>query len=548
MQNGIKRGGREKNTKIFVIILLLSSLFPVALYADNSVVVTAPTSASVTSTYRMRSLSGGPAEPHRGVDYGVSCGTEFAPRNGGSLRCSTINGYGVVGDVSHACGVTERYAHLSSCSASGGKMISGNTGISVSSTGGDGCHLHHEIRINGTAVDPAVAQGRNLCDSDVQRELIADAQNKLNGLAGGGAPPQGGAGGEVQGKPDAPTGGSEPDNIQYVPSGQPDPYTGVINTGPGYYVTETKDGRIQTETAPGTDENTSTLVPPTTTNVVSNVNAGDEVTGCATDTWTAMVNQAVLQSRREMAMNKRYIAKADSVLSYSCFSKAIDKVRFNAGVFSESQRWVNHQVDLLEGSFALINVQLGQFSLDGALTNAALEPYETFLRSYFSHEFLGGLADTHSAGGGAGGGATAHEHSSQQAYVECGKMAEVWNEAKCLNVTDDPLFYKFSDLITKDPREYPENYKCFDTGITQGMINVAQNKSAQFSKVDPYLDILYPDGGNCAPAIPTGVTVYRQKGPDQITQTIDYPDGLCLTAGCSYQNGGDATPGTCQIK
>ena len=60
--------------------------------------------------------------------------------------------------------------------------------------------------------------------------------------------------------------------------------------------------------------------------------------GCANDTWTAMVNQAALQSRREDLMNKTYIVKADSVLQYSCFQDELITVETDTrAIFSNGE-------------------------------------------------------------------------------------------------------------------------------------------------------------------------------------------------------------------
>lgn len=529
--------GEQKNTTAFVTILLLASFFPLALYAAASVNISAPTGAPVTSKFEMRTLAitGTEPRPHRGLDYGLPCGTDLTA-TGGTLSCTTMSGYGGVGNVAHGCGVTERYAHLQNCDSSSGKMRSGGGSGMPGAGTSTGCHLHYEIRINGTAVNPTSAYGKDLCDETVRKDLIDEAQKILNGQAGGGGGTSQGGGNPAA--PPAPDGSS----VTYVAPGATDPVTGLPNTGAGYYIVKTPDGRTYNQVDVGEEDLTTSILPPTSSDVVSTGGSATEITGCATDTWHAMVNQAVLESRREGVMNGRFIAKPDSVFAYSCFSKIIDYARQNLGVFSESQAWVNRQVDVL-GEVVTLNRELGQSSLDGALTNAAMEPYESYLRM-FNHDILGGLPTAP----GTYTPITLPEGSSAQAYRSCGTMARVWNMAKCMNVTDDPAFYRFKDLINNDPRKYPPNYACNDTGISQVMIDAAKNKFAVFSKIDPYLTFLYPKNGNCAPPIPTGVTVSRQEGSGQVATEKTYPDGLCITAGCSYQNPGLSGMGTCEIK
>ena len=473
MTTGREEQGNNKGTISFVLILLFAALFPAVIFAQvvESVVISAPATVQ-TSDYGMRVHPVlGVLRPHRGVDYRSACGTPYSPRYGGTLSCTSAGGYGNIGNVSHACGVTERYAHLQSCNAGTNSMLSGNTGI------GTGCHLHYEIRINGVAVDPNEAYGQDLCDPAVQEALIADAQAQMNGNASGGAV-VGGAGG----------GGS----------------------GPG---------------APP-------VLTPTTDEIVPETETDNELTGCGTDTWRAMVNQAVLQSRREMIMNQTFIAKPDSILAYSCFSDMFGHAAVTLGVFSESQLWVNRAISLIS-DVSVVNVELGQLSLDGAIANTTAGAYNAYMNTFFTHGFLGETDPLAPAG--------------PQAFAPCTTMREVWQAAKCHNMPDG-TFYRFQDLVGNDPRAYPAGYQCSDSGITQNMINRAGGAEMERSPLVTYLDILNNEGACSAPVM-TGVTVRRQSGEGQITEEITYPDGLCLTAGCSYQNGGAAgVTGTCEVQ
>jgi hypothetical protein len=281
-------------------------------------------------------------------------------------------------------------------------------------------------------------------------------------------------------------------------------------------------------------------MPPTTEEFIqSTSNTNNPVTGCATDTWTAMVNQSVLQTRREMAINQRYIVKPDSVMAYSCLSEQFTLVGKHAGVLSESQRWANKQVDILNGNTVTVTVDMGSNSLDGAINNVATEPYEFFLQSFYNYDFLAGQAP------GLTGSPQGDEDGMSQAHAPCGAMSKVWQIAKCMNVTDDPLFPKFEELIGKDPRKFPSNYACNDTGITQNMINIARGSEVKKDNVDTYLEMLYT--GACHPPIRTGITVYRREGEGQISKERTYSDGLCITIGCSYQNSGSGN-GRCEVK
>ncbi len=170
----------------------------------------------------------------------------------------------------------------------------------------------------------------------------------------------------------------------------------------------------------------------------------EELSGCGTDTWTAMVNQGVMEARREDALNKRYIIKSDSVLDYGCFSLYVKKTADNAGpIFSETKKWANLPVDIL-GKIVVVKRELGSKSLDGALMDIVQAPLTNYRRGQFNNPFL---AETASAGSPSGG-------------TNCDVMSRVWKAAKCKNFDGTDVFYTFDDLKAKEPREFPSNMKC----------------------------------------------------------------------------------------
>lgn len=94
---------------------------------------------------------------HAGTDVGVPTGTTVrASRAGQVTVAGWLGGYGNCVMIDHGDGVTTVYGHLSEITVTVGEYVdqgervalSGNTGRST------GPHLHFEIRINGSAVDP----------------------------------------------------------------------------------------------------------------------------------------------------------------------------------------------------------------------------------------------------------------------------------------------------------------------------------------------------------------------------------------------------------
>lgn len=94
---------------------------------------------------------------HKGVDWSTPVGTAVVASCGGTVaKAGWGSGYGYVVYINHADGRQTRYAHLSKVLVKVGDVVkqgqkialSGNTGVS------SGPHVHFEILINGTQVDP----------------------------------------------------------------------------------------------------------------------------------------------------------------------------------------------------------------------------------------------------------------------------------------------------------------------------------------------------------------------------------------------------------
>ena len=112
----------------------------------------------VTSPYGYRTHPiFGDSRLHTGVDIGAAYGSAvFAASGGRVVFASTMSGYGNAIVVDHGGGVATTYNHLSGFSVSAGSSVSrGQTIGSVGCTGYcTGPHLHFEVRIGGSPVDP----------------------------------------------------------------------------------------------------------------------------------------------------------------------------------------------------------------------------------------------------------------------------------------------------------------------------------------------------------------------------------------------------------
>ena len=112
----------------------------------------------LTSNFGKRSApKKGASTYHKGVDWATPTGTPVYASCGGTVaKAGWGSGYGYVVYINHEDGRQTRYGHLSKVLVSAGQKVkqgdkialSGNTGVST------GPHLHFEILINGSQVDP----------------------------------------------------------------------------------------------------------------------------------------------------------------------------------------------------------------------------------------------------------------------------------------------------------------------------------------------------------------------------------------------------------
>jgi murein DD-endopeptidase MepM/ murein hydrolase activator NlpD len=117
-----------------------------------------PTAGSITSGFgwRVHPIFG-TRRFHAGVDIGGACGQPiYAANTGTVLSVYMSDGYGLFTIVDHGNGLATAYAHQSGTNVAPGQHVGRGQHIgSVGQTGwATGCHLHFEVRVNGTPVDP----------------------------------------------------------------------------------------------------------------------------------------------------------------------------------------------------------------------------------------------------------------------------------------------------------------------------------------------------------------------------------------------------------
>ncbi len=94
---------------------------------------------------------------HTGIDIGASYGSPvWAAAAGTVVVAGPVSGYGNAIVIDHAGGLATLYGHLSKLGVHVGSTVAtGQTIGAVGNTGNStGPHLHFEVRVNGTPVDP----------------------------------------------------------------------------------------------------------------------------------------------------------------------------------------------------------------------------------------------------------------------------------------------------------------------------------------------------------------------------------------------------------
>lgn len=117
-----------------------------------------PSCTYVTSKFGMREHPlFGDERPHTGIDIGAQAGAEVIAADSGTVAVATYSSsYGNYVTIYHSNGDYTLYAHMSSLTVTAGQNVTQGDVIGyVGSTGwASGPHLHFEIRVNGSTVDP----------------------------------------------------------------------------------------------------------------------------------------------------------------------------------------------------------------------------------------------------------------------------------------------------------------------------------------------------------------------------------------------------------
>ena len=120
-----------------------------------------PTTGVITSDFgaRVDPVYGVQAY-HEGIDIADDYGTQVVATAAGTVIFAgpTDGGYGNLVEIDHGNGIVTRYGHNSVVLVSPGQQVRQGDVISLMGSTGKstGSHLHYEVDVNGTPVDPIV--------------------------------------------------------------------------------------------------------------------------------------------------------------------------------------------------------------------------------------------------------------------------------------------------------------------------------------------------------------------------------------------------------
>ncbi len=118
-----------------------------------------PAAGRITDNFGWRiSPTAGASSYHQGTDIGAGCGAKIYAASGGTVVYAGWNGgYGNFVLIDHGGGVQTAYGHIvdGGILVGYGQHVDVGTNIALVGTTGTstGCHLHFEVRINGSAID-----------------------------------------------------------------------------------------------------------------------------------------------------------------------------------------------------------------------------------------------------------------------------------------------------------------------------------------------------------------------------------------------------------
>ena len=131
-------------------------------YANSTTPSIWPSKGVITSPFgsRVDPVTGAASAFHEGLDIADDYGTPIVATAAGTVTFAgyTEGGYGNLVEIDHGNGFVTRYGHNSAVLVTPGMSVKQGQVIALMGSTGKstGAHVHYEVRINGSAVDPMV--------------------------------------------------------------------------------------------------------------------------------------------------------------------------------------------------------------------------------------------------------------------------------------------------------------------------------------------------------------------------------------------------------
>ncbi len=157
--NGVMTGSEKVSSEVVVAavdkVVEVGSYYSIASRSDGGGrgMFGWPCNGIITSRFGWRDLGW-----HSGIDVAAPIGTTiFSAGEGTVIETNYEGGYGMVVRIDHGGGYVTVYAHCQQFYVSPGQQVDRNTPVAAIGMTGNttGPHVHFEVRIDGTAVNPA---------------------------------------------------------------------------------------------------------------------------------------------------------------------------------------------------------------------------------------------------------------------------------------------------------------------------------------------------------------------------------------------------------
>ncbi len=126
-------------------------------YSESTTPSIWPAEGTISSYFGYRGAPGGGTGFHEGMDIAVDHGTSVRATAAGDVTTAGwVEGYGNFVEIDHGNGIVTRYGHNSMVLVVEGQHVRAGDAVALAGSTGrsTGPHVHYEVRVQGTPIDP----------------------------------------------------------------------------------------------------------------------------------------------------------------------------------------------------------------------------------------------------------------------------------------------------------------------------------------------------------------------------------------------------------